>query len=139
MTNDNLAVRFFGTLKVRLQERRSQRLICLLKCYYNGRHSSESQNTFSNLNKTATSTFMEDLFRKFFEYISCIQTPTEIMGAVHGTQRIHESFQSQMAQVIEKIKGNVLEILTRETRVTFKKEFKLFEATGKRMKVYTTL
>ncbi|GBP71214.1 hypothetical protein EVAR_18007_1 [Eumeta japonica] len=71
-TNDDLSSRFLETLKARLEERRPQRVICLLKYLHTGHHTSQSQNTdffTSNLSKTALIGFAEELYCRLFENI----------------------------------------------------------------------
>ncbi|KAL0859841.1 hypothetical protein ABMA27_010181 [Loxostege sticticalis] len=141
-TNDDLSSRFLGTLKARLEERRPQRVICLLKYLHTGHHTSQSQNTdffTSNLSKTALIGFAEELYCRLFENIPHIPTPDmEIISAEPSTSssQVHnepdESFVNQMEQAIKKIKEIVPEVQKTTTRATLKKEFQLFEATGKR-------
>lgn len=139
---NNLAKRFFETLKARLEERRPQRVVCLLKYLHTGHHTTHSQNTdffTSNISKTALIGFSEELYCRLFENIPCIRTPdVEIMGAEPCARscQVHndpdESFLNEMEKAIKNIQENVPETLEKTTRVTLKKEFQLFEATGKR-------
>ncbi|CAH2084627.1 unnamed protein product [Euphydryas editha] len=152
-TNNDLGKRFFETLKVRLEERRPQRVVCLLKYLHTGHHTSQSQNTdffTSNISKTSLIGFAEELYCRLFENIPSIRTPdVEIMDTEPSTScsdvnnEPDKSFVNQMEQAIKNIQENVPEIQKTTTRATLKKEFQLFEATGKRTEslelLYTAL
>lgn len=118
-TNDKLAKRFFETLEARLEERRPQQVICLLKYLHSGHHSPQSQNMdffTSNLSKTTLIAFAE-LYCRLFENISRIETPElEVIDDEPSisTSTIHnepeKSFQNQMERAIKQIEENVPEI-----------------------------
>ncbi|GBP69398.1 hypothetical protein EVAR_54817_1 [Eumeta japonica] len=139
-TSNDLAKQFFGILKDRIEER-PQRVLCLLKYLHTGHHTSQSQNTdffTSSISKTALIGFAEELYSRLFGNIPSDRTPhVEIMDAEPRTSssQVHnepdESFANQMERAIKHIQENVPEI-QEKTRATLKKEFQLFENTGKR-------
>ncbi|GBP75913.1 Folliculin-interacting protein 1 [Eumeta japonica] len=139
MDNKDLAKTFLKSLESKINERRNVYLISLLHYLHNhdSYHQKKNDYLMSNCSKQALTKYTEDIFNRLFPSSLDLQTDVNLQVGDTATSTpalSTSSFEEQLKKAIEEA-GNTegkQESINTLTKNILRKEFHLYETTGKR-------